>query len=579
MGTGTNRLIVVRRGVLLVAALLLAWSVAVLVTGGFVVETRWRTFSSRAAIRPLLAAALLLLFYATRWRRHGRQDLGPLARVPLTLALAVAATCTALLVGVGWGARIGGGPDAAGYVSQAAMFVRGELTVPAPEWATDARWPNAALAGAPIGYHPMTDVRSLAPTYSPGLPLLMALFHVVAGPRAVFLVVPFLAAACVWATYRLGLTLRGSWAGAIAAMLLVSSPTFLVMTVQAMSDIPVTTFWTLSLVAALRGHPAGAGLAACVAILVRPNLVPLSAFPLALLLARSDTRIRHGVLFSAALVPAAAIVGSLNWYYRGDPLRSGYGSFDYLYSMSRVLPNLKQYARWFGDAETVLPLAGVFAPVLARVSRQDRTRLLLVCAGFPAAVLALYLPYLVFQSHEWGYLRFLLPGYPALIAGAAVSFTSLMERARWRHAAVVAATVVVVALTVHGWRFATEHGVFSAQQADERYTRAIAHVRTLERNAVLVSLAHSGTLWFYTGRDVLRFDAIEGAEIDAAVADLQARGRPVYLVGDPFEIEMFRRRFAGTDAAARLADARVTDLQGTVAYPLSAATSRSSERK
>ena len=156
---------------------------------------------------------------------------------------------------------------------------------------------------------------------------------------------------------------------------------------------------------------------------------------------------------------------------------------------------------------------------------------------------------------------------------------SLIDRARRRTAAIVAAVLVVVAAMMHGWSFAVEHGVFSAQQADERYTRAIAHVRTLEGNAVLVSLAHSGTLWFYTGREVLRFDAIEGAEIDAAIADLQARGRPVYLVGDPFEIEMFRRRFAGTEAAARLADARVTDLQGTVAYPLSAAISRSSGRK
>jgi hypothetical protein len=524
--------------------------------------------SSRAAIRPFLGATLLLLIYAIRWRRHGRQDLGPLAQVPITTALALAATCTALVVGLGWGARIGGGPDAAGYVSQAAMFVRGELTMPAPVWATQATWANAALAGAPIGYHPVLHSGSLAPTYSPGLPLLMAVVQLVAGPRAVFLVVPLLAALCVWATYRLGITLGGAWAGVIAAVLLVSSPTFLVMTVQAMSDVPVTTFWTVSILAALRGHAAGAGLAACVAILIRPNLVPLSAFPLALLLVRSGRRIQDGALLTVALLPAAAIVGGLNWYYRGDPLRSGYGSFDYLYAMSRVLPNLEQYARWFRDAETALPLVGVFAPVVARVSSQDRSRLLLVCVGFPAAVVALYLPYLMFQSHEWGYLRFLLPGYPALLVGAGVFSMALIERARRRTAAIVAAVLVIVALTMHGWRFATEHDVFSAQEADERYARTIVHVRTLERNAVLVSLAHSGTLWFYTGREVLRFDAIEGAEIDTAIADLQARGRPVYLVGDPFEIELFRRRFEGTRAASRVGGAPQTDLRGSVVYRL-----------
>jgi hypothetical protein len=579
MGTGTHRLIILRRGVLLLAAVLLAWSVAVLVTGGFVVETQWRTLSSRAAIRPFIAAALLLILYASRWRRHLRRDLGPAAHLPITTGLALAATCTALLVGLGWGPRLAGGPDAAGYVSQAAMFARGELTVPAAGWVSDTTWPNAAVASAPIGYHPRAHSRRLAPTYSPGLPLLMAVFQVVAGPRAVFLVVPLLAAVCVWATYRLGVTLGGQWTGAIAAILLVSSPTFLVMTVQAMSDVPVTTFWTVSLLAALRGHALRPSLAGGMAILIRPNLVPLGAIPLVLLVTRSDARIRRAALFTTALVPAAGIVAGLNWFYRGDPLRSGYGSFGYLYSMSRVLPNLERYARWFRESQTLLPLVGFFAPVLARASSHERIRLLLVCLVFPASLVVLYLPYLVFQPHEWGYLRFLLPGYPALMVGVGICCTVLIERVRWRTTAVVGTAFVVGALAVHGWQFASHQGVFAAQQADERYARAVAHVRTLEPDAVVVSLAHSGTLWFYTGRDVLRFDAIENVEIDTALAELQARGRAVYLVGDPFEIVMFRQRFAGTAAERHVAAARATDLQGALVYRVTAATARSSEKK
>ena len=66
----------------------------------------------------------------------------------------------------------------------------------------------------------------------------------------------------------------------------------------------------------------------------------------------------------------------------------------------------------------------------------------------------------------------------------------------------------------------------------------------------------------------MRFDALDGSDIDNAISALEARGRPVYLVGDPFEIEMFRNRFAGTRAVARLAAAPPTDLQGTLVYAL-----------
>jgi len=42
----------------------------------------------------------------------------------------------------------------------------------------------------------------------------------------------------------------------------------------------------------------------------------------------------------------------------------------------------------------------------------------------------------------------------------------------------------------------------------------------------------------------------------------------VYLIGDPFEVDMFRERFAGTQVVGRLDRARPVDLQGSVAYAL-----------
>jgi hypothetical protein len=568
MGTGTNRLMTVGRGVLLLAALLLAWAVVVLVTGGVVLDTRWGTLTSRAAARPFIAAGLLLLLYLVHFRHGWKADAGRWHRLSPPHAVVAVAIVVTLAVGFRCGARIAGGPDAAGYVSQAAMFVGGHLTVRPPEWVDRMTWANAALASAPIGYHPIERPATLAPTYSPGLPLLMAAFQVVAGPSAVFLVVPLLAAVAAWAAYQLGNVLSGPWAGVIAVVLLTSSPAFLVMTVQAMSDVPVTAAWTLALVSALRGRPAMSGLFTAAAILVRPNLVPLSALPCALLLVERDRRVAHAVRFALAAAPGALIVAALNWYYHGSPAQSGYGPFESLYSLSRVRPNLEQYARWFRESQTMIPLVGILAPFIARVSMPDRVRLLLVCSVFPAVVLALYLPYLMFQPQEWTYLRFLLPGYPALMAGAGVVCTSVVGRSRWRVPVSAAVAVLVAAVAIETWQSATARGVFALRETDERYARAVAHVHTLPANAVIVSLAHSGTLWFYTGRDVLRFDAIDGTNIDAAVAELTAAGHPVYLVGDPFEVDMFRARFAGTRAAARVGGAPQTDLRGSVVYRL-----------
>jgi hypothetical protein len=319
----------------------------------------------------------------------------------------------------------------------------------------------------------------------------------------------------------------------------------------------------------VRGHAIGAGAAAGVAILIRPNLVPLAAFPALLLMFDSPRRLSRALQFAAAVAPAVAVVGALNTYYYGSPLRSGYGPLEYLYSSSRIIPNLRQYARWFTDTQTAWPLLGAIAPFVAQAAGRQRRVMGLLTAGFPAALLALYLPYLLFHPAEWGYLRFLLPAYPALLAGFGIVVTSLAARLPGGALPRVPLGVLVAYLVIHGWTYARDQSVFLIQAADTRYARVVAHVRHLPEHSVVVSLAHSGPVRFYTGRDVLRFDAIGAGDIDLALSYLRDRGHPLYLVGDEFEIEMFRERFAGTRAAEAIAGPPQTDLGESVVYTLS----------
>ena len=67
----------------------------------------------------------------------------------------------------------------------------------------------------------------------------MALALKVAGPSAVYYVVPIFGGMAVWLTYVLGARVDGPIAGMIAAVLFAFSPLFLFQTLEPMSDVPV----------------------------------------------------------------------------------------------------------------------------------------------------------------------------------------------------------------------------------------------------------------------------------------------------------------------------------------------------
>jgi hypothetical protein len=568
-----------RRAFLALAVAVLVWAAAVAITGGVVIETTWRRVSSRDALRPLGIGAALLLVYVIFWRRHWRTDFGRVAGpgVPQRLVAALS-ILIALGLGLGWGTRIAGGPDASGYVSEASLFAQGALTIPAPSWTTDAPWKDARLTASPVGFRPAERAGLLAPTYPPGLPLLLSAFLAVGGHDAMFFVVPLLGAALVWCTYRLGARLGGTWAGAIAALFLVSSPTFMSLQQQVMSDIPVTLFWTASLtIAASRAHPAWSGAAAAIAVLIRPNLAPLALVPAVMVFARPDSgspsgvprRLWHLIAFSLPVVAAAATIAALNSHLYGSPLRSGYGSFSSLYSLEHVASNLRQYTGWFVRQHTALVLLGFLACTVPGETRLRRYTIALVTAVFPALVFALYVPYLVFQPHEWWYTRFLLPGYPALLAGLGSLVVGFITRSRRVELSVAFMALITAFVIVHGWRFAVANTVFTQRAGDQRFARAVRYVQRLPARSIIVSLAHSGTIRYYTKRDVLRFEAIDPGQLDLALEYLRARGHDVYLVGDEFEIDMFRRRFAPTRAVGRMDPRAAVNLSGVAVYRLS----------
>jgi hypothetical protein len=207
-------------------------------------------------------------------------------RVSPWVAAGIAA-CT-LAATLAWNTWSAGGADSYGYVGQAHLLASGRLSSFEP-LAAAAPWPEAAWTFTPLGFKPARRPGSSVPFYPPGLSIVMALALRLGGERAVYLVVPLLAALAVWMTFLLGRRLRDGPTGVVAALLLAVSPIFLYQAVQPMSDVAVVAWATAAMALACRPALAAAGLAgaaAGLAILTRPNLAPFFV-PAALLFLRN----------------------------------------------------------------------------------------------------------------------------------------------------------------------------------------------------------------------------------------------------------------------------------------------------
>src|SRR5262245_42443924 len=95
------------------------------------------------------------------------------SRVPSLAAACLA--LAAIFLGLRFGSYVGGGSDSYGYVSQADAWAAGDPVIDQP-WVKDQPWPGGQWVFAPLGYKPAAGRQSMAiaPTYSPGLPLMMA---------------------------------------------------------------------------------------------------------------------------------------------------------------------------------------------------------------------------------------------------------------------------------------------------------------------------------------------------------------------------------------------------------------------
>ena len=531
------------------------YAAAIGLTGGFKVSVAGVRFSSHSWERPALLAAIgaIGLVIAARARiaavfRNLAVDLESKAA---SRCIVVGATLLAVAIGIGFGTFANGGADSYGYVGQARLLAQGRLTDTIPV-SRDYPWPNVEYTLTPLGFTKGQRAGVISPIYPPGLPLLLAPVSLLS-ETAIYLIVPLFGALLVWLTYHFGVLSGDGFAGALAALFVALSPTFLYQLVQPMSDVPAAGVWLAALIAASRGSrggSVGSGVLSSLAILIRPNLAPLAAIVAALAIAsNASDRRRCALYFVVSMVPGLVLLGWIQDVRYGSPFASGYGNASHFFAFEYVAPNLARYPRWMTVSHTPFIWLSLGAPFwIARRARNPR----LAWAGLllSAAVWVAYLPYIFFQPDEWFYTRFLLPAIPIMLFFAAACAVEGLRAlpALWRFPV---AAILVVVIGASLLAYAERHGAFDLRNQERKYPLAGKYVRTrAPANAFVLAAQHSGSIRYYAQRPILRWDLLSPTRLDQALATFRAQGFEPILVVDEGEDVAFRDRFAATGQRA-----------------------------
>lgn len=451
-----------------------------------------------------------------------------------------------------------GGADAYGYVTHADRWLRGRLRIDMP-MAADAPWPDAIGTLTPFAHRATADGRALVPVTAPGLPLIMAGFKAIGGHAAMFVVTPICAGLLVWSVFLIGRRLGSDALGLAAAWLVATSPTVLSMSKWVMSDVPAAAFWawaTALILVPTKASAAGAGACASVALLIRPNLLPVAAI-LGAWGAWRDITARRGqrgypvLAFAAALLPGCLAVAAIQHRLYGSPLASGYGSLESLFSTANIAENVRRYGTWLVATQTPLAVAGavaLFIPWRRLWPTADARRGAALLALVMLAVFAAYVAYRPFDA--WWYLRFLLPAWPALCVGTSALLLAPAGHRAWLRAL---SSVLVIGLGINGLVAAERLGVWPPGEGERRYaTIAELVARVTDPSAVVFTTAHAGTLRYYGGRLTVRFDVLDPAWLDRAIEWLAAQGRHPYILVEDWELREFEQRFREGNRHGRL---------------------------
>ena len=368
-----------------------------------------------------MAVSTLVRIVVPRLASIGRVVAG-LPWLRAVLVLGVAAYALLLWWHVG---AYAGGADQSGYLNSARLLAGGRFTTsmrPLPGFPPDTLPPNVYV---PLGFR-SAGADSLVPIYPLGLPLMIvAISQAVGWEPAADGTMVLHALLGVALVFWLGRACGLPWSvSALGALLLATSPLYLFISLNLMSDTPALVWTTAAVLLAWRSRRQPwwallAGAALALAVLTRPTNI-LALAPVAVCLGAST---RRWLWLSAGGAPGAALLVLFNLAAYGNAITTGYGDTRSLFGLSNLQSSLWNYAGWLPVLLTPLGLLALGLPGIWRRA----PRLVAVLLVWIAVFVCFYAFY--FHTHEtWWYLRFLLPAFPPLIVGSLWVGRVLLER-------------------------------------------------------------------------------------------------------------------------------------------------------
>ncbi|HEX7251242.1 MAG TPA: glycosyltransferase family 39 protein [Thermoanaerobaculia bacterium] len=438
-----------------------------------------------------------------------------------------------------------GGADSSGYANEARRMKTGAL-VDRPRSLDRLGLPDGmAQICIPLGFVTGPRPGTMASTYPPGFPAHLLAAGSLAGWRlGPYLVSPVAAMLTVFLVFLLGrdLGLSRLSAGAAAAIF-AAWPVFLFQALQPMSD-AVATLWSVAAILFARraSHRSTwaflAGAAFGIAVLVRPADA-LLALPLAFALSVAP---RALALFAAGGIPFAGALAAYDLHTFGSVVESGYGKLGLLHEMAlrQFPPRIAYYGAWVIESLTPLvPLAWLALPADRRVPIRDRW-LLLSWFGSFLLFYSFYKPY-----ESFIYVRFLLPGAPAIVLGAALVASSLLihtgRARRWLGGIALA---VVLCLEV---RVSRRVGVLQIVSDQTIYPEICRWANTaLPRRSVLFTMQASGALEYYTDATYVVWVWVDGQRFRSLRPAIEGQGWQWFALLFPDEQDGFFKQVPGT---------------------------------
>ena len=402
-----------------------------------------------------------------------------------------------------------GGSDSSGYLNEARLFAAGHASMRVRLVDVLNLDPSFTILFVPLGFRTAAHGMML-PTYPPGVPAIFAAAGMIGGWNiAPFLIGPLAALGCLLLIYAVARQLGLSQLFALAATaLLAAFPAFILIAVQPVSDVIATFFALLTIWCALRARsvaagasPAafGAGFAFAAGVAVRPMNALLGIALVLALRGRKPLLIRA----AAGMAPIAIALMGFNYALYGNPLLTGYGVYT-VESAHRVWSAFAQFWMWCAFTMTPLIVPGGMLVVFDRhVGRWDR-----------AMLVAWFLPFLLFYSlfgfDGWWFIRYVLPGLPAMIIGALLVFRDVVERiasGRLRNAVIAIVLLSMLAVPI---KMTRKLHVTSVKESESVYPQSVAWAeRQLPRNALVVCGQMSGSFLYYTDRFTVRWEFLD----------------------------------------------------------------------